>query len=163
VLQDAKENDMSEKGITQIIEQAIGFEQDAYEFYNGAVKLVEQPHIREVLLELASEETKHKQKLQALLKGGNIEKVISVKRPEIEDLKLAEYLVLRPLDANATFQDVLVAAMHREKSSHDFYTAMAGITQDEVTRDLFEFLAREELGHKNKVESIYDQVIYQEF
>jgi rubrerythrin len=40
---------------------------------------------------------------------------------------------------------------------------MAGLAQDETTGKLFEFLAQEELVHKNKVETLYDEVVYREF
>jgi rubrerythrin len=148
--------------IEQILEQAIRFEENAYEFYTGAVEMVEWPHIREVLVNMANEEVKHKERLQALLEG-DTERIISVrKRGQIADLKLAEYLVPRQLEADASLQDVLIVAMHREKSSNEFYTTMASIADDDAAKNLFDFLAQEELVHKNKVETLYDEVIYQE-
>jgi rubrerythrin len=57
---------------------------------------------------------------------------------------------------------VLIVAMHREKSSHEFYSTMAEIAEEEASRSLFGFLAQEELAHKNKVESLYDEVVYQD-
>lgn len=148
--------------IEQILEQAIRFEEDAYDFYSGAVEKVERPHIRSVLEDLAKEEVKHKEHLQALL-AGDTTRIISVhKRGQIDDLKLAEYLVPRPLDPEASLQDILIVAMHREKSSNEFYSTMAEIAQEEDSRTLFGFLAQEELMHKNKVESLYDEIVYQD-
>jgi rubrerythrin len=40
---------------------------------------------------------------------------------------------------------------------------MAGIASSEAAKGLFQFLAQEELGHKNKVEVLYDDIIYKEF
>jgi len=150
---------MSEKeqGVEQIIKQAIRFEKDAYAFYIRALGMVKQPHIKDTLQDLADQEVEHKEKLQKLLEG-DLDSILAVKR-KIQDLGLAEYLVFPTLDQDATFQ----VAMHREKSSHDFYTAMAGVARHETTKKLFEFLAQEELVHKNKVETLYDEVIYQEF
>jgi len=155
---------MTEKGtaIEQILEQAIRFEEDAYSFYSGAIELVERAHIRAALGDLATEEVKHKEQLQALL-AGDTGRILSVrKQGQIDDLKLAEYLVPRPLDPKASLQDVLIVAMHREKSSHEFYSTMAEIAEEETSRTLFDFLAQEELVHKNKVESLYDEVVYQD-
>lgn len=153
---------MPDTAIEQILKQAIRFEEDAYEFYTGAIEVVERPHIREVLSDMAREEVKHKERLQALL-DGDTARIISVrKQRQIEDLKLAEYLVPRQLDEGAGLQDVLIVAMHREKSSHEFYTTMAGIADDAAAKSLFDFLAQEELVHKNKVETLYDEVVYQE-
>ena len=148
--------------VEQILQQAIRFEENAYVFYTGAIEMVERPQIREVLADMASQEIKHKERLQALL-DGDTERIISVrKRGQIEDLKLAEYLVPRELDIEASLQDVLIVAMHREKSSHEFYTTMASISDDDAAKSLFDFLAREELVHKNRIETLYDEVIYQE-
>jgi len=151
-----------EPAIEQILRQAIRFEKDAHDFYTGAAEMVERPHIRQVLMDMAGEEVKHKERLQTLLDGDTAQIISVRKRGQIQDLKLAEYLVPRELDAEASLQDVLIVAMHREKSSHEFYTTMAGIAEDGDAKSLFEFLAQEELVHKNKVETLYDEVVYQE-
>jgi rubrerythrin len=155
---------MAEKGtaIEQILRQAIRFEENAYDFYTSAVEMVERSHIRQVLLDMAGEEAKHKDRLQALL-AGDTARILKVRgQRQIEDLKLAEYLVPQALQPDAGLQDVLIVAMHREKSSHEFYTTMAGIAEDASAKDLFAFLAQEELVHKNKIETLYDEVVYQE-
>jgi len=154
---------MSEQSATieQILEQAIRFEEQAYDFYVGAIDMVKQPHIKDTLKDLAAEEVKHKEKLQALVEG-DTEALIGVSRQKVLDLKLAEYLVAPSLGEDATFQDVLVVAMHREKSSHEFYSTMATIADDESTKTLFTFLAQEELVHKNKVETLYDEIVYRD-
>jgi rubrerythrin len=149
--------------LERILDQAIRFEEDAYQFYTKAMTMVKRPNIKDTLQDLARQEVKHKQRLQALLEG-NTEAIVAIPRQgKIEDLKLAEYLVSRPLDENASFQDVLIVAMQREKSSHDFYSTMAGIAEGAEAKSLFQFLAQEELLHKNKVESLYDEVLYKDF
>jgi rubrerythrin len=146
-----------------IIQRAIRFEEDAYNFYTGASEMVTLPHVKDMLNELAGEEVKHKKKLEDLL-AGDTEQIVAAKQSQkIQDLKLAEYLVASPLDEDATIQDVLTTAMQREKNSHDFYNLMAGIASSEAAKGLFQFLAQEELGHKNKVEVLYDDIIYKEF
>jgi rubrerythrin len=146
-----------------IIQRAIRFEEDACNFYTGASEMVKLPHVKDMLNELAGEEVKHKEKLEDLL-AGDTEQIVAAKQSQkIQDLKLAEYLVASPLDENATIQDVLMTAMQREKNSHDFYDLMAGIASSEAAKGLFQFLAQEELGHKNKVEVLYDDIVYKEF
>jgi rubrerythrin len=152
-----------ETALAQILDQAVQFEQDAFDFYVGAVEKVNQPHVRSALRDLAAEEIKHKRQLQALATGDLESMVALQKRGQIEDLKLAEHLVAPSLSEDATFQDVLIVAMQREKSSHEFYSTMAGIAEQETAKTLFEFLAQEELVHKNKVETLYDEVVYQQF
>jgi rubrerythrin len=156
---------MSEKtaAIEQILRQAILFEVDAYEFYSKAVQMVKRTNIQDVLRSLAGQEVVHKERLEALLAGNPETIIASQKQRQIVDLKLAEYLVPQPLDADATFQDVLIVAMHREKASNEFYAAMAGLSDDPSAKELFDYLAQEELMHKSKVETLYDEVVYKEF
>ena len=123
--------------------------------------MVKLPHVQDMLNELAGEEVKHKERLEELLEG-DTEQIIAAKQDKIEDLKLADYLVAPPLDEDATIQEVLMTAMQREKNSHEFYNLMAGLAS-EAAKDLFQFLAQEELGHKHKVEVLYDDIIYKEF
>ena len=155
---------MSEQSATveEILEQAIQFEVEAYEFYMGAVDMVKQSHIKDSMKDMAAEEVKHKERLQALLAGDTTTLIGVQARGQIQDLKLAEYLVAPTLGPDSTFQDVLVVAMQREKSSNEFYSTMASIAGDEDAKSLFEFLAQEELVHKNKVETLYDEVVYQD-
>ena len=155
---------MSEQNATieEILEQAIQFEVEACDFYMGAVDMIKQPHIKQVMKDMAAEEVKHKERLQALVAGDTTALVSAQKRGQVQDLKLAEYLVAPTLGPDATFQDVLVVAMQREKSSNEFYSTMASIAGDEDAKALFEFLAQEELVHKNKVETLYDEVVYQD-
>jgi rubrerythrin len=155
---------MSQKdtALERILDQAIQFEEDAFQFYTKAKAMVKRTHIKSALQDLAKQEVKHKQRLQDL-RAGNTETIIAMPRQgKIEDLKLAEYLVPRPLDENASFQDVLIVAMQREKSSYDFYSTMAGIAEAAEAKSLFQFLAEEELVHKNKIESLYDEVLYKD-
>ena len=148
--------------IEEILKRAVRFEEQAYDFYMGAVDMVKQPHIKKTLQELAGEEVNHKEKLEALIAGNTATLIAVQKRGEIQDLKLADYLIAPTHDENATLQYVLGAAMHREKSSHEFYSTMATVAGDESVKGLFEFLAEEELAHKNKIETLYDEVVYQD-
>jgi rubrerythrin len=149
--------------IEGIIQRAIRFEEDAYEFYIGTSEMVKLPHVKDMLNELAGEEVKHKEKLEELLAGDTEQIVAAKQRRQIQDLKLADYLVAPPLDEDATIQDVLMIAMQREKNSHEFYSLMVGIAASESAKDLFQLLAQEELGHKNRIEVLYDDIIYKEF
>jgi len=155
---------MSEEHITveRIIQRAIQVEEDAYRFYTTASEMVELPHVKDMLNELAGEEVRHKERLEELLTGDTGQIIAAQQSQKIQDLKLADYLVAPPLDADATIQDVLLIAMQREKNAHEFYNLMAGLA-NEATKDLFQFLAQEELKHKNRVEVLYDDIVYKEF
>jgi rubrerythrin len=152
-----------EKKIEQILQRAIRVEEDSYKIYQKALRIVQSESIRELLEELAGDEREHRRKLKEMLdpeqRAAMIEKS---EQQKVIDLKIGDYLVPREVHPNATMQDILTVAIHREKDTHRFYKAMSAISEDEVKK-LFEFLADEEIKHKNKLESIYDDVIFREF
>ena len=54
----------------------------------------------------------------------------------------------------STFEEVLEFAISREIEANQFYTELAQQMEDAVMRKVFEDLAREELGHKAKLEAM---------
>ena len=57
------------------------------------------------------------------------------------------------LDESTTPQEAIRIAMEREKGSHEFYTQAAKITKYPGTKQMFEFLAKEELKHRRILEA----------
>ena len=104
----------------------------------------------------------HKAKLEGLLKEDLKSVIAPERRDKVVDLKISDYLKPISLGEVAGIQDVLLLAMQNEKEARDFYTEMAQSTTG-TTKNLFEFLASEELKHKNKVETIYEEIVYQDF
>jgi rubrerythrin len=56
--------------------------------------------------------------------------------------------------ASYTAHELLDFAIDREQESHDFYVDLAGKAERPETKDLLTQLAKEELGHKKKLEAI---------
>jgi rubrerythrin len=150
--------------IEKILSEAIQGEVEAYELYTNAQAMVEAEHIKTLLRELAQEELGHKTALEKML--ANPEQiqgqVSAVQKATIEDYKIADHLVARPLGPDATFQDVCIFAAQKEQQSHELYRGLAAQNTGEI-RDLLEAMAKDELRHKNLVEGWYEEVIYQEF
>jgi rubrerythrin len=152
-----------EKKVDQILESAIRTEEDSYKIYQKALRIVQSESVRELLEELAAQEREHRAKLKEMLKPEKRAAMIeSSAQEKIVDLRIGDYLTPREVHPNATLQDILTVAMHREKDTQRFYAAMAEITQGEA-KTLFAFLAGEEVKHKQRIESIYDDVVYREF
>jgi rubrerythrin len=57
----------------------------------------------------------------------------------------------------------MIHAMKREQSAYEFYNDMAKVVTSIEVKNLFEDLAAEELDHKGRIETEYDDVIYKEF
>ena len=150
----------SPNAIQDTLKTAIQREIDAYNLYSNASKMVESAHAKTILDELAAQEKGHRTKLEALF-SGRVFKVLSNRQErQVVDLKITDYLVEEPLDESSDFQDILIVAGKREKASHDLYAALAQVAEDGETRTLFEFLAQEELTHKQRVETLYEDLVY---
>jgi rubrerythrin len=144
--------------LARVIRNAIRREQQARNLYTRAHKLAQDPATRTLLDSLADEEASH----AALLRGKGLKAFLASKPPPIQDLRITEFLVQRKLSAHATFQDVLIYAMKREDASCWAYQALAEAAEDGPTRRLFRRLAQEERLHRNRLERVYDDVIFAE-
>jgi rubrerythrin len=146
---------------SDVIGQAVAFEVEAYEFYDKAIEIVSSEQAKTILRELRAEEESHKLKLEDVLSKGPSWAVPVGKSEEVVDLKLGEFVLPSELTSSSDFQDALMIAIKREEASYEFYSKMVGLVSAEA-KPVFEFLANEEAKHKNKVQDIYDQIVYQD-
>ena len=154
---------MTEHPVTSVLKRAIQAEEDSYNLYMAAATAARSPHSRDLLRDLAQDEAGHKKRIEEMLAGDPAAIVEAGRESQIVDLKIGDFLVAQPLSPDADFQDILIVASKREAASHDFYAAMAGLACNIEQRKLFQYLAEEELGHKNRVEAIYEQTVYKHF
>jgi rubrerythrin len=77
-------------------------------------------------------------------------------------LKIAEYLVDIPFKPDMPIADIIHLALKREEKSHNLYTDLAARADDAELKRTFEILATEELKHKNKFETMYDEQVLSE-
>ncbi len=142
--------------VNDILDNAIKVEEESYRFYMDLIKIVKFTNVKETLKFLAEEELNHKKLLEGLKQGKTL--VINT----AVDLKLTDHLPKKTeVDENADIADILELAMSRERSEYEFYKKMEEVS--ETNRELFKFLAQQEIGHKAKIEEIYDEIVYKEF
>jgi rubrerythrin len=146
---------------SELLQQAIKFEEEAFAFYDVAARTVKSEQAKTMLKELAQEEAVHKAKLEDVLKKGVSWAKSGGKPVETVNLHIGDFLLPAKITDKADIQDALNVAIKREQASYDFYSSMAKSVSTGM-RKVFDFLATEELKHKNKVENIYDQVVYQQ-
>jgi rubrerythrin len=144
--------------IKEIIEFAIKKEIEAYDMYSGIAELSNNPAVKKLLSELANDELGHKEALENLNRAKEILKFdIDV----VQDLKLSDHLATPPsIDEESDLQEALVFAMKEEKSAYELYTKMAKAAETKENETVFQKLAQMELIHKNKLESLYDDMFY---
>lgn len=152
---------MADSKLKEILDTAIQFETDAYEFYSKSVDVVTDPSAKKLLKEFASIELEHKEKLEAFDLDQVDEEHHTVK--ETQDLQISQYLLDKEVAPDSTVQDIMIHAMKREQKAYEFYNKMSKIVTCIDIKNLFEELAAEELEHKSKIETEYDDVIYKEF
>lgn len=149
--------------IREIIQIAISNEENAEAFYLEAAGKVKLAHARKALEELAGEEVGHAGFLRNLLKEGFDSILEEGNETRLENVKIVDYLTVPELNAYANYQEVLLAAMHREKIAFAFYKSMAELVKEDKLKRVLEKLAEVELGHKRRLENMYEEEYYQEF
>ena len=152
-----------ENSIQTILRTAIQREIEAHVLYSAAAEMVEAPHAKKILKELAIQEVGYRRKLEALAEGKVFSVLSKPQKKKVVDLKITDYLVEIPLAPDSELQDILIVAGKREKASHDLYASLVSVAEDSDTANLFDFLANEELMHKRRIESLYDDLATVQF
>lgn len=152
------------ESIEAVLNEAIKGEVESHDLYTSAVELVKAEHVKDTLRQLAQEELGHKEKLEGMLKSpGHVRVAVrKLEKEPIQDYKIGDHLVAKPLGPDSTFQDVCIFASKKEQQSHELYQGLADENEGEISR-IFAAMAKDELRHKNLVEGWYEEVIYQDF
>jgi rubrerythrin len=143
-----------------IFRYAIGREVEANVFYNLLTQFVDDPQVRALCSELASEELEHKGLLELeLMKLGSV-----VKPPVAADIK--NTATPKPLDSmlemvkisRMNLEKVVLLAMEKEKTSFRLYMDLLASAPDADCRETIMNLAEEEARHKISFEIEYDRL-----
>ena len=150
--------------VEEVLREAIQGEIESHQLYTDAADMVRTDHVKDTLRELAEEELGHKAALEKMLANpGQIRySVRKLQQTTVEDYKIADHLIAKPLGPDATFQDVCIFASKKEQQSYELYRDMAEQNEGEL-RELLAAMAKDELRHKNLVEGWYEEIVYQEF
>ena len=153
---------MATNSLQEILDTAIHNETEAYEFYSQAVEIVKDPAAKVALKAFAAIELKHKAKLENFDLNEIGDEHHTVHHTQ-HDFNLSHYLMDKEITQDSTIQDIMIHAMKREETAYNFYNDMAKVVTSVEVKNLFEELAAEELDHKVRIETDYDDVIYKEF
>jgi len=143
--------------LDDIIQYAIGKEQEAVEFYENAQN---EEYLAAMINELAGfvkEEKKHCAMLENIAK--NTEKLKKYTIESIPDLKISDYMTEIKYTPGMPYQDLLSVAMKREEQAYKFYSSMAEKALDDDIIRVFTILAQEEKKHKHYFETQYDDYL----
>lgn len=141
-----------------VLDFAIEREQEAHDFYLDWAGKTDKEAIKEVLLEFANVEKKHKALLQNIKKGD----AVAFGQHKVIDLKIGEYLTKADPTLGMTYQDSIRVAIQREMASQEMYRHLASITKDPTIKSIFQKLEMEESKHKEHFEKLYDDEFLRE-
>jgi len=146
--------------LTQLLDTAIYKEIASQAFYIAGQDKTQDLGAKALMKELAQEELRHSEWLKRLKEKG-LEK-LSWHQDKVSNLMISEYLTGGDTLEGAGLQDTLVFAMKREQQAIEFYSSLMSVMRDEAAKRLCEKLVHEELKHKLRLETFYDNQFYGE-
>lgn len=146
--------------LTELWDTAIYKEIASQALYEAGQKRTQDPGASALMKELADEEQKHSQWLKEF-REKEIEHV-RWHHKKVPNLTISEYLTGSESLTGANLQETLVFALKHEQQSIEFYIRMMGSMRDENGKQLCQRLVHEELKHKLKLETLYDDLFYAE-
>lgn len=144
---------MEEKSLVDLIDTAIGKEEEAYRFYMDLHDQVEDSGVKDTLSWIADEERKHK---EFLIRYRNDEFPLgSLPKRDVTYYRIAEHQEVPDTQGDMKSHDAFLVAAHRELRSHHFYSHLADLHAEGEAKELLRKMATEELKHKEKMEYLY--------
>lgn len=144
--------------MNDILDFAIDAEQEAVDFYSKMSEQSESEIMKNVFIEFAREEMKHKAKLLSIKE----KEMYELPSEKIDDLRIADYIPKVSPGPNMSYQEILILAMNREKAAFRLYSMLSEQAPNEELKTLFLLLAQEESKHKLRFEIEYDEFILRE-
>lgn len=144
--------------INDILDFAIAREQDAVDFYNRLAGNARNNDMRQIFEQFAREEMGHKARLTKIKEEG----IVTLPKEKVDDLRIADYVVLDQERDDMTYEQALVLAMKREKAAFKLYLTLSDRVDKQEYKDLFRQLAQEESRHKLRFEIEYDEYVLRE-
>lgn len=141
-----------------VIKFAVEREDTAYMLYKRAVELSTSVAAKKMFQELADEEAAHKDVFMKI-EAGDAEQHKLCKLPEAS---ISQYLTDVPLRPDMTYQEILVYAMKTEENAYQLYKTAAGMTEDPKLQKILMSFADVELGHRRKIEALYEERVLTE-
>ncbi len=141
--------------INEILDFAIDNEQKAVDFYVNLASRFKDKSMKQAFEDFAKEEMGHKARLTSIKEKGLFE----MKKEEVMDLKIADYVIRTEPTDNMSYEDALKLAMKREKAAYRLYLKLSEKAPNDDMKNLFEGLAQEEAKHKLRFEVEYDEFV----
>ena len=144
--------------LEEVIKFAVEREEMAVQLYTQAAKLTTSIAARKMFEELVAEETGHKRVFSQM----DVARAEQYHANKLPDLGLSKYLVHITLRPDMTYAEILHFAIKTEDDAYHLYQAAAEATDDPKLKKTLEVFADVELGHKKRIEDIYEERVLTE-
>jgi rubrerythrin len=136
----------------EALNYAIKREIEAARFYTQLAARMRKREMQEALLEMAEEEKSHRDRLIAVRDQG----IFTAGEPQVQDLRVADFVVMPEITDDLDYAQALILAMKREAAARELYLELARVSRDEALSQVFTRLAEEEGLHKRRFEAEYE-------
>lgn len=142
--------------LNDILDFAIGKEQEAAEFYQSISEQEGISGTKQMFADFASEETKHEDMLKRFKTSGVADKMNEYQLKWITDIKRSDYVVDLEYTPGMAYNEILMLAMKREEKALALYNDFLAQADTDEAKKLFKILCQEEAKHKLALETMYD-------
>lgn len=149
-----------EKFVTldDLIKFAVEREDTAYKLYKRAAELSTSISSKKMFEELAQEEATHKDVFVKI----DGDKAESHKLCTLPEASIAKYLTDVPFRPDMSYSQIIASALKTEENAYQLYKAAAGMTDDPKLQKVLMNFADVELGHRRRLEAMYEERVLTE-
>ena len=144
--------------LEDVIKFAVEREETAFNLYTRAAELSTSIASRKMFEELAAEEAVHK----AVFIKIDEEKAENHKLCILPESSIAKYLVEIPFRPDMNYSQIISSALKTEENAYQLYKTAAGMTDDPKLQKILMSFADVELGHRRRLEAMYDERVLTE-
>lgn len=148
----------NQQTIRELVEGAVQREINAQRAYSDLAGKVNDDAARDALQGLVKQEKSHQEILERYLRGELGGGMLG--RSDVADYKIAERFEQTQITPDMELKEVFLLAANREKASYEFYLQLSKAHPEGEVKSLLERIADEELGHKHKMEFLYNEVAF---
>lgn len=142
----------------EVLEGAIQKEIMSRFLYVSLRQRVKNKASKDAFQDLADQEEVHQRILEDYLHGRIKEGILNGEL--VVDYKIADCLDQPEISPTMALQEVFLLAAKKEQAAHDLYLGLSEIHPNGPIRRLLQYLASQEIEHKNRVESLYVEAAF---
>lgn len=144
--------------LEDVIKFAVAREETAYNLYKRAAELSTSIASRKMFEELAAEEATHRDVFVKI----DAEKAENHRLCTLPESSIAKYLADVPFRPDMSYSQIIASALKTEENAYQLYKAAAGMTDDPKVQKILMNFADVELGHRRRLEAIYEERVLTE-